>query len=158
MGTWVEMARRIGAKLEGSVYYGSHESREFQWIRKSQLWNLQVNSLSEKFQGNNTFIYFLFRFSNQEFIGHFDKSNFHGLVGLKLECRLDWRENTIWENKDNEYGELFAEALLRKEGEIKKTAIHTSWACTWVSTSDISELSVSIWPMLDKAWGPLLCP
>ena len=54
------MAKKIGAKLEGSVYYGSHESREFQWIRNSQLWNLQVNSTSEKFQGNNTFIIIFF--------------------------------------------------------------------------------------------------
>ena len=29
-GNMGRMAKKIGAKLEGSVYYGSHESREFQ--------------------------------------------------------------------------------------------------------------------------------
>ena len=76
MGTWVEMARKIGAKLEGSVYYGSYESREFQRIRKSQLWNLQVNSISEKFQGNNTFIYCLCTLSGQRISFGILKNNF----------------------------------------------------------------------------------
>ena len=143
------MARKRGAKLESSVYYGSHESREPQWLRNRQLWNLQVRD----FKATTPLFFFFFRFSNQKFTGHFDKSNFHGLIGLKLECRLDWRENTIWVNKDNEFRELFAEALLRKEGEIKKMAIHTLWVCTRVSTSQfyISELSRHIWPMIDKA-------
>ena len=129
-------------KVENFNESGTASSGIYKWI-------LQVRN----FKATTHLLLFFFRFSNQEFIGHFDKSNFHGLVGLKLECRLDWRENTIWENKDNECRELFAEALLRKEGEIKKMAIHTLWTCTWVSTSDISELSVSIWPMLDKAYG-----